>query len=162
MIIGIYIWIKIDPLVFQKGEAKKSPLRVQKCNQSLAHICPSCGAFVCVTLPRRGQYPQGTLSSSKRTGDADARRRYPPWYQLVTIWNRARQVQTFSTKQENAPCRRVPMTQWEDWGLEFFSGVVGWLVKADPWVISQQEPAVCSPWTHLWEQQACDMLSPKF
>ena len=30
--------------------------------------------------------------------------------------------------------------------------LVGWLLKADPRVISQQELAVCSPWTYFWEQ----------
>lgn len=69
-------------MVFQKGEAKKSPLRVQKCNQSLAHICPSCGAFVCVTLPRRGQYPQGTLKFIKNNRRCRCKKEIPS---LVSI-----------------------------------------------------------------------------
>lgn len=37
---------------------------------------------------------------------------------------------------------------------------VGWLLKTDPWVISQQELAACLPWTYFWEQDY-DILYPK-
>lgn len=46
------------------------------------------------------------------------------------------------------------------WGLEFL-GFVGCQLKADPWVIPQQQWAACSHWTHLWEQDY-DTPYPKF
>ena len=39
----------------------------------------------------------------------------------------------------------VPMTYWEYWGLQLFFGFVGWWMRADPWVISQQELALDTP-----------------